>query len=320
MKLMMGGEALKLSKKDVFLLLAIPLLVCTFVTVLMNIKPVYLVEAKIVYAESIFSALKGGSFKGLDRNVRRALRQGMRAKREDSVMGFNRKIETLRSRQYIEHFIDEHQLKPMIFPKRWDKKNAQWTVRTRKQGLLGKLFTLFREEETDRPTMPKEPSMAKAVKIFQKKIRIKKNIESGIITVRLKWKNAEQAAQLVNAFIEYGNVYIAQQEQEDMRAEISRLEAMLAQQKIPEMKKMLYENIQTLQSMLVTEDVRLTPAFDLLDAAWIPEKPIFKFPFVLIFAVFIISFIGTLVYVFSCLYKASLDRFTMENKHYHSAV
>jgi uncharacterized protein involved in exopolysaccharide biosynthesis len=82
----------------------------------------------------------------------------------------------LRSRQFTETFISDRQLLPELFASKWDAERKQWKVPVEQQ-----------------------PTLGKANKYFDKKIReITQDKKTGLVTLRLIWKDRNEAAEWAN--------------------------------------------------------------------------------------------------------------------------
>jgi uncharacterized protein involved in exopolysaccharide biosynthesis len=85
-------------------------------------------------------------------------------------------LAVLSSRGFAERFIEERNLLPEIFYKRWDASRKQWTVAAAKQ-----------------------PTLAKAWKVFDKNIRkVTRDQKSGLVTLSIVWVDRVEAAKWAN--------------------------------------------------------------------------------------------------------------------------
>lgn len=92
--------------------------------------------------------------------------------------GVEEALAVLRSRQFSESFIRDNALLPVLFADRWDEKAGDW-----KAG----------EEQ---------PTLAKAYKYFDRNIRsIQKDKKTGLIVLRIQWKDRELAAAWANELV-----------------------------------------------------------------------------------------------------------------------
>lgn len=87
-------------------------------------------------------------------------------------------LAVLRSREFTERFIQDHDMMPILFVKRWDAQSKQW--------------------RSDK----KVPSLSDANRYFQKKVRtIAQDKKTGLVTVGIEWSDPELAAQWANDLV-----------------------------------------------------------------------------------------------------------------------
>lgn len=88
-------------------------------------------------------------------------------------------LAVLKSRQFTEAFINERQLMPRFFPKAWDEGTKSW-------------------KPSERP-----PTPAKAYKYFNTKVRsIVEDKKTGLIELRINWKDRNEAAAWANELLD----------------------------------------------------------------------------------------------------------------------
>lgn len=88
-------------------------------------------------------------------------------------------LAVLRSREFTEGFIRDHNLMPTLFPDRWDEKSQRW-----------------RGEEADWPTL------AQAFQFFDSEVRlISRDRKTNLITVQIEWRDRKKAALWANELV-----------------------------------------------------------------------------------------------------------------------
>lgn len=88
-------------------------------------------------------------------------------------------LAVIRSRQFLERFISENELLPVLFPDKWDFERNRWKV-----------------AEAERPT----PS--KAYRYFSKKVLlVTQDKKSKLVTLQIDWRDREQAAIWANELV-----------------------------------------------------------------------------------------------------------------------
>jgi uncharacterized protein involved in exopolysaccharide biosynthesis len=87
-------------------------------------------------------------------------------------------LAVLRSREFTERFILDHDMMPILFAERWDAQSKQW--------------------RTDK----KVPMLVDASRYFQKKVRsISQDKKTGLVTVAIEWSDPALAASWANALV-----------------------------------------------------------------------------------------------------------------------
>jgi len=84
-------------------------------------------------------------------------------------------VAVLKSRRLTEEFIEKNNLLPEFFPKLWDAQAGHW-----KQGIK------------------KVPTLQKGFKLFDRIRKIERDSKSGLITIRIDWKDPNKAADWAN--------------------------------------------------------------------------------------------------------------------------
>lgn len=89
-------------------------------------------------------------------------------------------LAVLKSREFTEAFVSDHKLMPELFPSAWNAATGQWKL-----------------PESKRPTL------AKAYKLFDKKIRsIVQDKKTGLVTLQIDWKDRQEAADWANDLVQ----------------------------------------------------------------------------------------------------------------------
>lgn len=87
-------------------------------------------------------------------------------------------LAVLRSREFTEGFIAEHNLMPILYASKWDARAGEWNVPPDEQ-----------------------PTPAQAFKYFDKIRTATEDKKTGLVSIQIEWKNREQAAAWVNEIV-----------------------------------------------------------------------------------------------------------------------
>lgn len=89
-------------------------------------------------------------------------------------------LAVLRSREFVQPFLEKHHLLQKIFWRQWDEKGERWTV-----------------------AAGKEPSLARGYKYFvEKMLFTAKDRKTGLVTVSIEWRDPKESAQWANEIVE----------------------------------------------------------------------------------------------------------------------
>ena len=146
---------------------------------------------------------------------------------------------------------------------------------------------------------PNEPRDAVAAKRLSRILKIKQDKRSSLIMLQLKWHDEQEGADMLNAIVAYANEYLAKREQDETFKRISDMEVLLKDETMPEMKKLLIAQIETLSTQQMTQGVELSAAFEVLDEAWVTENVYIQYPKIRLIKTFVFSLVcimGVLMY------------------------
>src|SRR5665213_3390589 len=87
-------------------------------------------------------------------------------------------LAVLQSREFTEAFIADHNLMPELFAKIWDPESKTWKV-----------------------PVDKQPTPAKAFRYFDKIRTVTRSEKTGLITLRIDWRDRVEVAAWVNALV-----------------------------------------------------------------------------------------------------------------------
>jgi uncharacterized protein involved in exopolysaccharide biosynthesis len=113
---------------------------------------------------SALSSVSGGGFAAL---------AGLGLGGNDDVI--EESLAVLKSRQFTQEFIQDNNLMPVLFPKLWDARAGHW-----KEGIK------------------KVPTLGKGYEAFDRIRKIERDSKSGLITVRIDWRDPVVAADWAN--------------------------------------------------------------------------------------------------------------------------
>jgi uncharacterized protein involved in exopolysaccharide biosynthesis len=185
----------------------------------------------------------------------------------------NESLATLESQALIQRYIRDNNLMPILYENLWDAGNNKWKV-----------------------TDPKKvPTLWKATQFFKTIRTVTPDNKTGMVTLKIRWKDPILAAQWANGLVKMTNDY----ERETAIAESDRNIAYLTQQAaatdVLGIKQAIYNLLQSeiSKSMIA----RGTPeyAFKVIDPGLVPERAAFPQKPIWVLAAFFGSFIVAIV-------------------------
>ena len=172
-------------------------------------------------------------------------------------------IAILKSRAFIEAFISERNLLPVLFRKQWDAAHGTWRL---KQG-----------EEP--------PSLQDGYGLFLKKVmHVVEDKEKSLITINVEWRDPTIAAEWANALVQRLNESARKRAIASADRSIEYLNRELAQTQTIELRASIYSLLQTQINKRMIANTRPDFAFSVIDPAQAPEARKYVSPVPLLLA------------------------------------
>ena len=158
-------------------------------------------------------------------------------------------IAALKSRSLSVAFIEKENLKPILFPRKWNAENKKWKD-------------------------PDEiPSDWEAFEIFDKDIRsVSVDRKSGLVTLVIEWKDPALAAKWATSLVKQVNNRLRTEAIEEAERSIAYLEKQLGSTSSVEIQQAIYRIIETQTKKKMIASTREEYAFTVIDPAVSPEE------------------------------------------------
>ena len=180
-------------------------------------------------------------------------------------------IATLKSRSFILKFIQTYQLKPLLFPKKWDNQSNTW--RPSPKDHWWNIQKYFINQDTNMPdTM--EPNLELTYLKFKKALNISIDKKTDLVTISFYWPESELASQWVNQLIRNINQTLRKKAIIKNENNIAFLEKQLQTAQLDELRVLYGELIQEQIKNITLAQANEEYAFQILDEAIVPEHPI----------------------------------------------
>ena len=193
-------------------------------------------------------------------------------------------IATLRSRQFIESFIEDYDLLPILFHDLWDPQPRRWIV--------------------DDPA--EIPSTADGYELFDEIMTVSENAQTGLVELTIEWRDRELVEKWANALVARVNRIMRERDIAEAERGIKYLNEQLEQTDVVEVRLAIFGLIESsIQTVMVAKG-RDDYAFRVIDPAVTPEVERFVSPKRLLLVAIGIVF-GALLCIFAVMLRVSLS-------------
>lgn len=163
-------------------------------------------------------------------------------------------VATLRSRVFVEEFIQEKNLMPVLFSDEWDAVNEHWIAED-----------------------PEEwPDIRDGITFFTEEIRtIHEDPTTGIITLSIQWKDPELAANWAESFIRQINDKLRLRDLSDSEKRLAYLNTQLENASLIELRQAISRLIENEIQVMMLADSDMEYAFKVIDPPRAPKEAVF---------------------------------------------
>ena len=159
-------------------------------------------------------------------------------------------LATLTSRRFINDFIAEKKLMPVLFADKWDAASKSWMVKSPAD----------------------EPTVGLAYEAFKNTLAVSSDKKSGLVTLAVEWQDADQAASWANELVVRLNNHEKQLAIQETEQSLAYLREQLATTSVMEMQQAIYRLIEAQTKKIMLANVRDQFVFKVIDPAVVPEK------------------------------------------------
>lgn len=186
-------------------------------------------------------------------------------------------VAILKSRELGKQFIERLNLKPHLFPKRWDDEAGQWKRKGGKKtgfaASVSRTLARLSGDEGWREEITAAPSDWEAYKKFNEEIRrIGEDNKTGIITVSFEYRNPKRVAEWANAYVALANEDIRQRTVDETSRALSYLTERAEQTVVAGIRETIYGLVEAQLEKIMLANVRQEYAFRVIDEATVPER------------------------------------------------
>lgn len=184
-------------------------------------------------------------------------------------------LATLGSRSFISGFIDDQDLKPLLFDENWDAEQKKWLVTS--TSVLGKVKNIIMpEKKSVSPAAESlefgEPSMWDAYRRLNDAISVTHNAKTGLVIVQVDWKDPILAADWANALVDRLNNELRQQAIKESERGIRFLQDQIQQTSLADLRTVLYRLVEEHTKNMTLAKVNEQYALKVIDPAIPPQE------------------------------------------------
>jgi hypothetical protein len=166
-------------------------------------------------------------------------------------------LEYLKSHDFTARFIEDENLLPVLFYRKWDAQHGRWNV----------------DDPDDVPTV------SDGVDLFDRAIRsIQEDRRTGLVTLTILWRDRELAAKWANLLVARVNRDLRQRAIAESEASIAFLNSELAKTGPVELRQSLFRLFENQTKTIMFARVRPQYAFKVIDPAYVPDADKFVRP------------------------------------------
>lgn len=195
-------------------------------------------------------------------------------------------IAFLQSRAFIEQFIQDEGLLPILFHKYWDAQTNKWTV-----------------------PEDKVPSLWRAYELFSKSIMSTSfDKKTNLMTLTITWKNRDQSVRWANELVRRANETLRQKTITETQSSLDFLQKELEKTSIVEVQNTIYRVMETQVKSMMMANTQEQFVFKIIDPAITVDEDAFvkpKRPLMMVLGLFGGLFLGGVIVV---LRKANHNR------------
>ena len=172
-------------------------------------------------------------------------------------------LEVLKSRKFIERFVEENQLLvPLIAVKNWDRNNNKLVI---DDDIYDHTKGVWMFENQ------LKPSSWEGYKAFSKILSVSKDKQTGVVTVNIEYFSPELAKLWLNNLIEELNKTIKLQDKQEAQNSIDYLTEKLKKTQITDMQNVFYQLIEEQIKVVMLAEVSKEYVFKIIDPASVPD-------------------------------------------------
>lgn len=187
-------------------------------------------------------------------------------------------LAVLRSRALAQQFISKYELKPYLFPDRWDEVRGGWKADdpgflTRLRRQLSRFLASISGDSGRREPSDGAPSDWQAYEIFDQDIRvITEDVENGLVSISFRFRDPVLAAKWASGYVELANSVIRARTVDEAKRALDYLVDQAEKSSVAGIREAIFSVIESQLKRIALANARPEFAFRIIDPPVIPEQ------------------------------------------------
>ena len=183
-------------------------------------------------------------------------------------------IATLESRQFLVGLVRERNLKPVLFPDRWDPEAGAWIVE--EPGVIDLVKSWLLPKQVESPSseelLPGEPTGNETYSLLiEDVLTVEQDSMTSLITLSVDWTDPASAATWANALVANANKELRERAIRDSERSIAYLTQQASQSDISELRSSLFMLIEEHMKNMTVAKTQEDYALQVIDPAVAPD-------------------------------------------------
>lgn len=160
-------------------------------------------------------------------------------------------IAALESKKFLEEFIQEKQLLPVLFSEEWDSEHRRWRSNSKEL----------------------QPDLRDGVRVFSEQVRtVAEDGRTGLVTLSVTWIDPEVAAQWASELVERINERIRRRDIQDIELKLEYLRKELDTAALVQLRQAISRVIEEQVTAMMLAQTQTEYAFRVIDPAIVPKQ------------------------------------------------
>ena len=181
-------------------------------------------------------------------------------------------IQVMKSRDFIVDFLDKQNIFHMILPGRWDEDSRSWSAPSMFKKIYNKLMRELYEGTPPISKLPNEEEFY--IAFMDKHFSYSRDVETGLIALRLRYISPESSKILLLSFIDQLNERIRNEKQAQADKTIAYLKDEIEKTSIQNLREAAYSLVEEQARIKMLANTQKEFAFKIIDSPSYEDNPV----------------------------------------------